>query len=318
LEVEYVGQPPEQQAAAGYYNTINYYRSHIEEFFWQNNTRPLPPLEGRCLIHFAATDRVSIRYELRNSSRVSLGVRVRVVAAGTPGLEYEASVDGNTFSFANVQKVFKEYRACATITALADDFIFSVAGAVNAHLYDDEAGVYMDRCVDGRFTGMLTPASFMPLYAGFCPHTRAQRLCRDYLLNPDRFYTTMPFPTLDRSHVAFRSGGYQSTHSDHPGALVNQAYWIGRSWPHVSFWMVGAIHRSGLPVEARTAAGRILDAMTRNEGINECYDALTGDGVGHPEYNWSQAAALALAFELYARPVGVGDEVRCGEGPVTG
>jgi len=45
--------------------------------------------------------------------------------------------------------------------------------------------------------------------------------------------------------------------------------------------------------------------MSQNEAIFECYDSLTGWGIGHPEYSWSAAAALALAFELYTQnPVG--------------
>jgi hypothetical protein len=178
----------------------------------------------------------------------------------------------------------------------------TLAQAINATLYNADAGIYGDRCIaDGRFTEMLTPACFLPIYAGIAPPDVAVRLCRDYLLNPERFYTTLPFPSLDRAHPAFRSGGWLYAPPAYPGALVQQAYWIGRTWPHVSYWMVGALHQAGLHSEAEDAAGRILDAMSRSEVINECYDPLTGFGNGHGEFMWSAAAVLALAYRLYAR-----------------
>jgi glycogen debranching enzyme len=179
----------------------------------------------------------------------------------------------------------------------------TLARQINALLFDPATGTYQDRhIVDGRFSGMLTPSVFMPLYAGIAPRDVAQAMCRRYLLDPQRFYTTLPFATLDRSHPAFRSGGYLYAPPSHPGSLVQQAYWIGRAWPHVSYWMVGALWHSGLHAEADEAAARILDAISRSESIYECYDSLTGFGNGHPEMMWSGAAVLALAYRRYALP----------------
>lgn len=177
----------------------------------------------------------------------------------------------------------------------------ALAEAVNRVLYSDEHGTFMDRCTDGRFSGLVTPASFLPVYADLVPVPRAAAMCRRYLLDPAHFYTTLPFPTLDRSHPAFRSAGFLRPLPEHPGALINDAYWNGRAWPHVSFWMVGALHRAGLASEADAAADRILDAIGRSEAIHECYDSLTGYGAGHAEYNWSCAAVLALAYRYYRR-----------------
>jgi hypothetical protein len=42
--------------------------------------------------------------------------------------------------------------------------------------------------------------------------------------------------------------------------------------------------------------------VSRSEGIHECYDSLTGFGNGHPEFLWSTAAVLALAYRHYRRP----------------
>jgi len=182
-----------------------------------------------------------------------------------------------------------------------------LAAAINEHLWDEAAGCYGDRHIEtGAFAGLANPASFMPAYAGIAPPERAQRMLREVLLDPERFNTTLPFPTADRSHPSFRSGGFLYAPPRFPGSLVQQAYWKGRTWPHVSYWMVGALWQSGLEEEADRAALKILDAMDRSETIHECYDALTGNPVGHAEFMWSAAAVVALATRHYRRgPLGL-------------
>ena len=177
----------------------------------------------------------------------------------------------------------------------------TIAQAVNEHLWDAERGMYGDRHVEtGNFAGLATPSTFMPIYAGIAPPERAEPLLRDVLLDPNRFNTTLPFPTMDRSHPAFRSGGFLFQPPAHPGSLVQQAYWRGRTWPHMSYWMVGALWQAGLTEEADAAADRILDGVGRYETIYECYDPLTGMPNGHAEFMWSSASVIALAARRYS------------------
>lgn len=176
----------------------------------------------------------------------------------------------------------------------------ALGASIHTLLYNPAAGVYQARSVaDGRFNEIVSLESFLPLYAGITPAPLAQRLCREYLLNPARFYTVLPFPTLDLAHEAFRSSGNLYAPPQHPGALVQQAYWIGRTWLNYSYWMVGALQQAGLPQEAEAAAARILDAVGRNETLYECYDPLTATGTGHAEFPWAAASVMALAFGLY-------------------
>jgi hypothetical protein len=215
--------------------------------------------------------------------------------------------------FMNVDTNTHLYLECMTLAKMAAKLGFAdessawkkqgqaIAEKINSELYDPELGIYQDKSVDGKFTGMITPSCFMPLYAGIAPAEVALRLSKDYLLNPERFYTILPFPTLDLQHPAFRGGGFLHTPPNFPNALVQQAYWRGRTWPHVSYWMVGAIYQAGLTAEADKAADRILEAMSKTESIHECYDPLTGYGNGHPEFAWSSSAVLALASRLYRK-----------------
>jgi putative isomerase len=178
-----------------------------------------------------------------------------------------------------------------------------LAAAINAWLIEPGTRTYQDRHIEsGTFTGMISMASFIPVYAGIAPRESAEALCRDYLLAPEHFLTAMPFPVIDRAHPTFRSGGFLHQPAAFPGALVQQSYWRGRTWIHGDCWLLGALWQTGLRAEADAVADRILEAVSRSEGIHECYDSLTGFGNGHPEFMWSAAGVLMIAHRFYAQP----------------
>jgi glycogen debranching enzyme len=174
-----------------------------------------------------------------------------------------------------------------------------LAHAIETRLWDDDLEAYQDRRLDGRFTGMLSPACFLPAEAGIGDVARHRRMCQRWLLSPDHFNTPMPFPTVDRAHVAFKSGGTVHPHPDYPGALVQDAYWTGRSWPRLWPWMVAALQRCGLTSDADALARRCLDELDRHESLYECYDALTGNPTGHAEFPCAGATAIELAYGWY-------------------
>lgn len=178
-----------------------------------------------------------------------------------------------------------------------------LAEAINSWLIEPETKTYQDRHIEtGAFTGMLTTASFIPIYAGIAPPAVAEVLCRDYLLSPEHFLTTLPFACVDRAHPTFRAGGFLHEPPGFPGSLVQESYWRGRTWIHTNSWLLGALWQSGFHQEADAIAHRILDAVHRSEGISECYDSLTGFANGHPEFMWSSAAVLMMAHRHYTRP----------------
>ncbi len=173
--------------------------------------------------------------------------------------------------------------------------------AINQWLIEPQSGVYQDRHLEsGAFNGMVHMGSFIPAYAGLAPPAVLGR-CGEYLLSPEHFLTTLPFPVVARSHPTFRSGGFLHRPAQSPGSLVQQSYWRGRTWIHADVWLLGCLWRAGLQNEADDIADQILTAVGRGEGICECYDSLTGFGNGHPEFMWSAAAVLMLAHRFYRR-----------------
>jgi hypothetical protein len=178
----------------------------------------------------------------------------------------------------------------------------ALSAAINQHLLEPETRTYQDRNIEsGAFTGIVNLASFIPVYAGIAPSEIATHMCRDYLLSPEHFLTDLPFPVIDRAHPTFRPGGFLHAPPEHPGCLVQHSYWRGRTWIHGNNWYLGALWQSGFQQQADELADRILTAVSRSEGINECYDSLTGFPNGHPEFMWSSAAVLMMVHGFYRR-----------------
>lgn len=176
----------------------------------------------------------------------------------------------------------------------------ALAKSITRWLFDPVTGMYQDRHIpSGRFTGYLTAGCFLPLYAGLAPKKAAVAACRRYLIDPDRFYTTLPFAGVDRAHPAFKSGGQLYEVPQFPGALLQSAYWLGRVWLQYSYWLTGALWQAGLKKEADAAADKILDALLPQKTLYECYDPLTATGNGHAEFSWGAAPVLALAYRRY-------------------
>ena len=224
---------------------------------------------------------------------------------GRPQQHLYASPDINAFLYLEMCTLAEMARALQKPDDAAswNEEAERLAAAINAWFIEPETRTYQDRQVEtGIFNGMISLGSFIPVYAGIAPREVADVLCRDYLLSPEHFLTTMPFPVIDRAHPTFRSGGFLHAPPSQPGSLVQQSYWRGRTWIHGDCWLLGALWQSGFQEEADQIADQILEAVSRSEGIHECYDSLTGYGNGHPEFLWSSAAVLMVAYRFYRLP----------------
>jgi glycogen debranching enzyme len=94
-------------------------------------------------------------------------------------------------------------------------------GTVNDQLWDDDAGFYFDRWGErDQPVRVLTVAAFVALYApGLVPSDRAERLLT-HLLDPDRFWTRWPLPTVSRHEKTFDPDEYTR------GPMLVQFNWI--------------------------------------------------------------------------------------------
>jgi len=126
---------------------------------------------------------------------------------------------------------------------------------------------------------------FLPLWAGLpMPDKAKTDLIENHLLAPEKYFGSVPFPSVAYNDPAYESGGY----------------WRGRAWSHFSCWLIELLWHEGYRVEADEAADRVLSwqrVWDFRENMNTDPSALFPRGF--PYYNWGSAAYCFLAERQY-------------------
>lgn len=138
---------------------------------------------------------------------------------------------------------------------------------INEKLYDKETGAYFDyNFSSDKFINVLTPASFMPLFAGVADKEKAARMNE---VAKKHFMPSMPT-------VAYDDKSYSND------------YWRGPCWLNVAYFAAKGLKDYGFTETAETIKETILDNV-KNDGefIHENYDSLTGKGLCCDHFSWS-------------------------------
>jgi len=153
----------------------------------------------------------------------------------------------------------------------------SLGKRVNDTLWNEAQETYMDRNrADKKFTGVLTPASFMPLWVKIAAPERAKamhKLAKD----PKKF-----FP------------GFPSAAYDNPN-FKSDAYWRGPAWANISCMALKGLKNYGYHETAQTCREQLLAWCHQNQDyLWEYYDSKSGKGKGAPQYGWTAAFVIEL------------------------
>lgn len=153
----------------------------------------------------------------------------------------------------------------------------SLGKRIDDTLWNDAEGAFMDRDRASRkFNGILTPASFMPLYVKVASPEHAaamHRLAKD----PKKFFPGFP-------SVAYDDPNYKS-----------EAYWRGPAWANVSYMALKGLKRYGYDDTAEACREQLLAWCDKNrDHLWEYYDSRSGAGKGAPQYGWT--AAFVIEF----------------------
>ncbi len=127
---------------------------------------------------------------------------------------------------------------------------------------------------------------FWPLFAGMnVPAETVKDLIENVLLDSEQFFGEIPFPS-----VAYNEPEYSAV-----------GYWRGRSWPHISYWLLQTLVRYGYVNEAKEAAARIMVSYSRSAGFPENLATQPEhfEAAGFADYNWGAAAVYLIATEKY-------------------
>ncbi len=131
---------------------------------------------------------------------------------------------------------------------------------------------------------------FWPIWAGMAVPAEAKRdLIENVLLDPAQFFGAVPFPSLAYDEPEFYSGSYT--------APDGRAWWRGRAWPQISYWLIEMLVREGYGREADEASRRFLLAYDQEASFPEhlATDPAVYQPSGFPDYNWGVAAYYLLA-----------------------
>ncbi|MFA5261601.1 MAG: glycosyltransferase, partial [Candidatus Omnitrophota bacterium] len=185
--------------------------------------------------------------------------------------------------------------------------------------YDKDSNLFFDVDKENhqRKQKILTPASFLPLWVGiplnldetailkiFGPegvpaqYRDAQRdegdmeplvkdMIRRYLINPDYFFGSYPFPAVAYSEPAYEPG----------------FYWRGPVWLNLAYFMIDTLYKYGFIVEADEATQRVLRMVNAHPHIYEYYNSQTGSRGEGPkdvdipaaqDFSWSAALMVLM------------------------
>ncbi len=162
----------------------------------------------------------------------------------------------------------------------SEDKAATLRARINRLLWDEQAGLYLDRDGAGAPIRIATIASLMPLWAGVPDHRRAARLVA-HLTNPTSFGTRVPLPSVARSESSFEKD-----------------MWRGPVWINTAYAVVQGLLRYDRQREAGEMALRLCQAVygvfEHERRLYEFYDpdALHTHALRRKAGNWWKALTL--------------------------
>ena len=151
---------------------------------------------------------------------------------------------------------------------------------INQKLYHEALGCYCDTFMEnGQATGILTPASFLPLYIGIASQEQAEAMAR-LAASPEKFHPLFPVVSYDDP------------------AYTENDYWRGPTWINCAATAVIGLKRYGFDALADGFRERLLSMLDREKrGLYEYYNSRTGVGLGAADYGWTASFLLILLLD---------------------
>lgn len=191
-----------------------------------------------------------------------------------------------------------------------------LAERMDAHLWNEERGLYLNRYLDGRWEPTSTPTVFYPLFGGLASPAHAKRLVEEHLENPEEFGGEYVLPSVARNDPAFCSSG--RTHPESAHFTYFQEHmeedaceeWKGAVWPPMNATVYDGLKRYGFDTQAARLATKSTELWrsTYEElgWFPEYWDAEPGQSINGAAtdtawrtYSWSNLMPLMTSTELF-------------------
>ncbi len=197
----------------------------------------------------------------------------------------QESVDLNAYLYAE-----KNYLATLAIvlgkTDEAEEFFQdaeNLKAQIQLQFYDIEDGWFYDTPLDGlSFIKGEGSEGWTALWANVATQEQAISV-KNKMMNPDKFYTKVPFQTMSVDHDKFDP--------------LN-GYWRGPNWLDQAYFGVKGLRNYGFNTEANNATVQILNGanglLDKGTSIRENYHPITGQGLHAKNFSWSAAHIIML------------------------
>ncbi|MBQ7638145.1 MAG: hypothetical protein IJS90_04515 [Clostridia bacterium] len=151
------------------------------------------------------------------------------------------------------------------------------------YLYDDKKNLFFDADKKtGERRSLVSLSAFLPLWAQVClPEEKIRAMIKDYLLNEEYFFSSVPFPSVAYNEACYEHGGW----------------WRGPTWMPVSWLMLETLEKYGFDAEKNRASLRLYEIMRKDGVLHELFDSKTGEGLGETEQGWTAAVFIRLALQ---------------------
>ncbi|MEV0646003.1 trehalase family glycosidase [Phytomonospora sp. NPDC050363] len=198
----------------------------------------------------------------------------------------QESVDLNSYLFAEkhflarIARTLGHERAARGYESAAE----AIAAHVREHMHDPATGFFYDRDIATKRPLVERGKGIegaIPLWTGVATGVQASAV-REALVDPERFATTVPMPTVSKDNPDFDP----------------VAYWRGPVWLDQAYFAIAGLKRYGYGADADALAARLLanaDGMLTDRPIHENYNPLTGARLNAPNFSWSASMVLLLA-----------------------
>jgi glycogen debranching enzyme len=153
--------------------------------------------------------------------------------------------------------------------------------AMIKELWDDEAGLFW-AFHNGEPIKIKSIINLLPIWTGRLPEEMNQRLL-NHMKNNSEFGGEFILPVVARDDFDFS-----------PDKM-----WRGPVWANMNYFMIEALRKIGQNDFARILREKTLALITKNEGIYEYYNAVTGSPGHHavPMFSWTAAVFIDLAIQ---------------------
>ncbi len=150
-------------------------------------------------------------------------------------------------------------------------------------MFDPASGWFYDvHYQSGEIVPVQGPEGWIPLWTGVATEAQAAGV-RQTMLDPNKFRTLVPFPTVARDHPEFSDG-----------------YWRGLVWLDQAYFAIEGLRRYGYEDDADSLVNQLLThlegATTPGVSLRENYRPLTGEGANVHHFSCTAAHLLLLAL----------------------